>query len=71
MALKFDLAFVVVSIAIAVLWIEHGHRVVIDAPAHAAAYGLVPPCPENDNMPYSASCIAFLEGRLATGAHSR
>jgi hypothetical protein len=26
MALKFDLAIVVASMAIAALWIEHGHR---------------------------------------------
>jgi hypothetical protein len=49
------------------LWIEHGHRIVIDAPAPAdvAAMARAASCPENDTVPYGASCIAFLQGGSA------
>jgi hypothetical protein len=71
--MKFDLALVIVSIAAFALWIEHGHRVVIDAPAHAQGAVVAPAaaCPDNDNVPYSAGCIAFLEGRSASGMQWR
>jgi hypothetical protein len=44
------------------LWIEHGHRVVIDAPAAAELQTrtAAAACPENDTLPYSSRCLEFL-----------
>jgi hypothetical protein len=61
---KLDLAVIVASVVGAALWIEHGHRIVIETP-EPADFALPAPaaaCPDNDNVPYSASCIAFLQG---------
>ena len=65
---KLDLAVIVAFVVGGALWIEHGHRIVIDAPASAdfASFAPAAACPDNDNVPYSASCIAFLEGGSAT-----
>ena len=66
---KLDLAVIVAAIAGGALWIEHGHRIDhrsagsrrIRRAAPAAA------CPDNDNVPYSAGCIAFLGSGYASG----
>jgi hypothetical protein len=61
---KLDLAVIVASVVGTALWIEHGHRIVIETP-EPADFALPAPaaaCPDNDNVPYSASCIAFLQG---------
>ena len=65
---KFELAVIAATIVGAALWIEHGHRIVIDAPAQTdlSSRAPAPACPDNDNVPYSAGCIAFLEGGSAT-----
>lgn len=57
---KFDLALILVAIAGGALWIEQDHRVVIDAPAADAALVAGAACPENDTVPYSASCLDYL-----------
>jgi hypothetical protein len=61
---KLGLTAITVAIVGAALWIEHGHHIVIEAPAAADFTSLAraAACPDNDTMPYSASCIAFLEG---------
>jgi hypothetical protein len=54
--------------AAAVLWIEHGNRIDSEAPlgaAKAAPAGTV--CPDSENVPYSADCIAFMQGDVAPG----
>ena len=58
---KLDFAIGVMLIAGCAVWIEQGHRVVIDAPtpselAAAAA------CSDNDSVPYSSNCILFMSG---------
>jgi hypothetical protein len=65
---KLGLAVIVVAVVGGALWIEHGHRIVIEAspPADLALLARAAACPDNDTMPYSASCIAFLEGGPAT-----
>ena len=65
---KLDLAVIGVAILGGALWIEHGHRIVIEAPppADLASLARAAACPDNDTMPYGASCIAFLEGGPAT-----
>jgi hypothetical protein len=55
---KLDLAVIVAAILGGALWIEHGHRIVIDTPTRVELAS--PACPDNDNVPYSASCIRFL-----------
>jgi|EndMetStandDraft_3_1072993.scaffolds.fasta_scaffold60808_4 hypothetical protein len=57
---KFDLALIVIAVVGGALWIEHGHRIVIDAPTRSEPAASQPACPDNDNVPYSASCIKFL-----------
>ena len=65
---KFQLAVIAATIVGAALWIEHGHHIVIDAPAPTdlTSRAPAPACPDNDNVPYSASCIAFLQGGAGT-----
>jgi hypothetical protein len=65
---KLGLAVIVVATVGGALWIEHGHRIVIEAepPADLASPARAAACPDNDTMPYSASCIAFLQGGPAT-----
>lgn len=60
--LKLELAVVLATLAGGALWIEQGHRVVIDAPAAAAAQSLAAAaaCPENDTLPYGSRCLDFL-----------
>jgi hypothetical protein len=61
---KLDLTIIAAAVIGSVMLIEGGHRVVIDAPVPADATMRAPTaCPDNDNVPYSAACIAFLEGR--------
>jgi hypothetical protein len=58
---------VVVVVAAGLLWIEHEHRVTIATPAAAE---MAPPaasvCPKSDTAPYSAACLAFIEGARAS-----
>ena len=66
-SLKLDRAVIVVSIATAVLWIEHGRRIDIGTPADSAVVApIAAHCPDNDNVPYSTACIVFMEGRVAS-----
>jgi hypothetical protein len=60
---KLDLAVIVVVVG-AALWIEHVHRIVIDTPepANFTSLARAAVCPDTDTVPYSASCIAFLQG---------
>jgi hypothetical protein len=61
---KRALAIVVVAIAGGALWIEHGHRVVIDAPvAEAVVASAV--CSDTDAVPYSAACLEYLKAAPA------
>jgi hypothetical protein len=67
---KLDRAIIAAVLLGGVILIEGGHRTVIDAPVQADIPIYVPAaCPDSDNVPYSATCIAFLEGR-APGAIS-
>ena len=72
MALKLDGVVIFAAIAAAALWIEHGHRIVTDAPTptELEALAAARACPDSENMPYTARCLAFLQGSAAaeTGA---
>ena len=65
--MQLDRAVIVVSFAVAVLWIEHGHRVDIGTPAGPAfAAANAAFCPDNDSVPYSTACILFMDGRAVS-----
>jgi hypothetical protein len=69
---RLDLAVIVAAIAGAALWIEHGHHVNIETPPGAAFIASVgAACPDNDNVPYSARCLAFLTGATEIGMRWR
>jgi hypothetical protein len=65
--LKLGQVAIVVAIAGAALWIEHGHRIVTDAPTPTEldALAAARACPDNENMPYTTRCLAFLQGSAA------
>jgi hypothetical protein len=65
---KFDLA-IVVFVAAGMLWIEHGHRTSIAAPIAAEAPA-ASACPDNDSVPFSADCIAFIDGGVSPAART-
>jgi hypothetical protein len=58
---KLDLAIVAVLAAGCFVWIEQGHRVVIDAPT-PSELAAAPACPGNDSVPYDENCIRFMTG---------
>jgi len=58
--MKFDVAVILIAIAAGMFWIEQGHRVIIDAPVAEAAPVAAAACPDNDNVPYSAACLEYL-----------
>jgi hypothetical protein len=62
---KLDLVVILAAAAGGLLWIEQGHRIVTDAPtpAELAARTAAEACPDNENVPYSAGCIVFMQGR--------
>jgi hypothetical protein len=66
---KFDLTIVVV-VAVGMLWIEHGHRISIATPI-AAETPAASACPDNDSVPFSADCIAFIDGGVSPIARTR
>jgi hypothetical protein len=66
MALRLDVAVIVVAIASAILWIEHGQRIDLETSADAAyAVSAGAVCPDNENVPYGADCISFMQGATA------
>jgi hypothetical protein len=67
---KLDVAIVAV-IAVGMLWIEHGHRVVVATPAAAEAARLAATvCPDTDNVPFSADCIKYIDGDIPPDIHT-
>ena len=62
---KFAPAIVAV-VAVGMLWIEHGHRIVVATPASADDTPATAACPDSDSVPFSADCIAFIEGGAAS-----
>jgi hypothetical protein len=45
------------------VWIEHEHRIVIGSLSAAETAPLTASaCPDNDSVPFSADCIAFIGG---------
>jgi hypothetical protein len=64
---KLDL-IVLAAIMVGLVWIEHDHRIVIGSSAAAEAASLAASaCPDNDSVPFSADCIAFIGGDISLG----
>jgi hypothetical protein len=62
---KLDLA-IVATIAAGLLWFEHGQRVTIEtASGVEVADQANSVCPDSDTAPYSAACLAFIEGGVS------
>src|SRR5262245_33033375 len=57
---KLGLAIVLAAIAGGALWVEQGHRVVIDAPVAETALASAA-CSDTDAVPYSAACLEYLK----------
>jgi hypothetical protein len=71
MVSKLDLAAIVAA-ACGMLSIEHGNHIVADVPAHTERSApAAADCPDNDNMPYPASCLISLEGKRASEVQHR
>ena len=68
--MKRSFVVILALIAGAVLWIEHGQRIVTDAPTptELAALAAARACPDSENVPYSEGCIAFMQGERVTPA---
>jgi hypothetical protein len=68
MVSRLELAVILTAAAGWLLWIEHGHRIVIEPPAQIEPASSAPgaACPDNDNVPYSASCLRFLGSGYAS-----
>jgi hypothetical protein len=64
---RLDLAIVAV-LAGGLFWIEQEHRIIIATPAAAEVSSPAgSACPDNDSVPFSADCIAFIEGGVSAG----
>ena len=64
---KSDLA-IVFAIAVLMLWTEHEHRISIGTPPRAEAQPRSD-CPDKDSVPFSADCIAFIDGVSPSDEH--
>ena len=62
MAAKLNLV-ILVALAGGMLWIEHAHRITIEASAPAEVAGRdAALCPANESVPFSADCMAYIQG---------
>ena len=59
---KLGLAIIAAAMLGATMGIEHGQRISTDepTPAEIAWRVAVAACPDNDNVPYTPTCLAFL-----------
>ncbi len=63
---------IVTVLAAGMLWIEHGHRIVVATPAAAkTAQPGASLCPDTDDVPYSVDCIRFIDGGVLPEIHPR
>jgi hypothetical protein len=59
---KTDFFIIAALAAGCLIWIEQGHRVVIDPPTPSELEAAAATCPLSDHAPYSAGCIRFMSG---------
>jgi type II secretory pathway component PulL len=62
---------VVAAVACGVIWIEHEHRINVMPTAEEAAASEASACPDNDSIPFSADCIAFIRSAGSTAVRTR
>jgi hypothetical protein len=53
---------IVLAAAGGMLWVEHAHRIKIEASAPAEVAGRNATCPENESVPFSVDCMTFIQG---------
>ena len=54
---------VLAVVAGGLVWIEHAHRIKIEAPTSVEASAQpTPVCPANESVPFSPECMAFIQG---------
>ena len=71
MASKLELAAIVAA-ACGMLSIEQGNHIFTDVSTRTERSPLAAAdCPDNDSLPYPASCLMFLEGKLASDVRHR
>jgi hypothetical protein len=68
LVLKLNHAAMIAALAGGMLWIEHGHQIVTDAPTLAELEARVAAraCPDNENVPYGENCIVFMQGGVVS-----
>ena len=57
---------IVAAVAVGMLWIEHDHRIDLATSASADDTPATAACPDSDSVPFSADCIAFIEGGVSS-----
>jgi hypothetical protein len=68
MVSRLDLAVVFAAMAGMAVGIEHGHHISTDVPTTTklSALAAATECPDNGTLPYPASCLVFMEGKIAS-----
>jgi hypothetical protein len=68
MASRLDLVVVFAAVGGVMVGLEHGHHVFTDVPTRTqlTAVAAAAQCPDNDIMPYPASCLGFMEPSSAS-----
>jgi hypothetical protein len=70
---RLDLLVIAAAVIGGAILIEQRHRVTIEPPIvpEAVVQAANTACPDNDNVPYSAGCISFMQGRFWSGVSAR
>ena len=70
---KLDLAVIAAAMVGGVVWLEHRQRISINVPtpAEMAWRVAVAACPDNDSVPYTPTCLAFLGSSRARSPDER
>jgi hypothetical protein len=61
---------IIAVVAGGALWIEQAHRIKIESPIAAEVAGHAA-CPANESVPFSADCMAFIQGGVASEVSRR
>jgi hypothetical protein len=63
---------ILAAAAAGMLWVEHSHRIKIEASAPAeVASRAAAVCPENESVPFSTDCMMFIDGGARPDIHLR
>jgi hypothetical protein len=53
------------------VWVEHAHRIRIEAPTPVEVAQRNGACPENESVPFSLECMTFIQGGTGPSLHLR